>query len=161
MDNNDNIFSEDIVEQTKTAEKPKRKLSEKQLAALAKGRKRMAEKRKDFKKNNKQKNIEENNLVEKNNVVQKQQKETKKKLIEEQNEEQEHYLKLLENRKKLHATKNDIDNWKKLRSKYLKKTETIEDFETLKTELDTITEEDIKDKKLLKNKLSYIVNKYK
>ena len=54
-----------------------------------------------------------------------------------------------------------IKSWQELREETLEQCDTLEDFDELSTHLDTITEEEIIDESLLKNKLNKIFDNYK
>ena len=177
---------EEVVEEDIPV-KPKKKLSQKQLEALAKGRARVAENRKnklaELKKDKK--------FVEEGIKLIKEQKEKKKNIMRTQ-KEQAHYDKLMA--KKLEKAREDekefvkfekaqletkedeplppppeadeptdefkIENFYELREEFLGKCETLEDFEEMSCHLDTITEEDIVDDEKLLNKLNNILVNY-
>tara|TARA_R110002096_G_scaffold142267_5_gene297454 strand:+ start:112 stop:684 length:573 start_codon:yes stop_codon:yes gene_type:complete len=164
---------EEVVEEDIPV-KPKKKLSQKQLEALAKGRARVAENRKnklaELKKDKK--------FVEEGIKLIKEQKEKKKNIMRTQ-KEQAHYDKLMA--KKLEKaqleTKEDeplppppeadeptdefkIENFYSLREEFLGKCETLEDFEEMSGHLDTITDDDIVDDEKLLNKLNNILVNY-
>ena len=54
-----------------------------------------------------------------------------------------------------------IKSWQELREETLEQCDTVEDFDELSTHLDTITEEEVIDESLLKNKLNKIFDNYK
>tara|TARA_R110000765_G_scaffold9667_1_gene30018 strand:- start:170 stop:724 length:555 start_codon:yes stop_codon:yes gene_type:complete len=145
----------------------KKKLSQKQLDALAKGRARVALNRKkklaDEKKDKK--------FVEDGIKLKVEQKEQKRNIMRTQ-KEQEHYNKLMA-KKEAEQTKEDeplpsppptdefkLANFYELREEFLGKCETLEDFEEMSCHLDTITEEDIVDDEKLLNKLNNILVNY-
>ena len=184
------IFDEDVDEyepQPPLSPPPpppsKKKLSQKQIDALAKGRARVAENRKN-------KLIEEKKdkkFIEEGIKIKIQQKEKKKKILRSQ-KEQEHYDKL-----QAISTKKDeplppppiidtdepdcvlpaqteqrkqeqeaikLENFYSLREEFLGKCENVDDFEEMLNHLDTITDEDIVDDEKLLNKLNNILVKY-
>ena len=73
-------------------------------------------------------------------------------------DEEDEYRRQLE-LKSQNATK--LQNFKTLRTKYLKRCETADDFDELKSRLDEITEDDILDNDRLKNKLIKMLDNYK
>ena len=149
----------------------KKKLSQKQLDALAKGRARVALNRKkklaDEKKDKK--------FVEDGIKLKVEQKEQKRNIMRTQ-KEQELYNKLMAKKEREaedRETKEDeplpsppptdefkLANFYELREEFLGKCETLEDFEEMSCHLDTITEEDIVDDEKLLNKLNNILVNY-
>tara|TARA_R110002167_G_C12610132_1_gene645852 strand:+ start:919 stop:1368 length:450 start_codon:yes stop_codon:yes gene_type:complete len=138
------IFEEAVPEPTKR----KKQLSQKQLDGLAKGRAKVAERRAEKKR------LAEFDVK---MIEQKAENRNKKKEIMKNTEEEEHRL-MLEKRSEI---SNKINNFKTLRTKYLKRCQTAEDFDELKRRLDGITEEDILDNDRLKNKLIKMLDNYK
>ena len=148
MSDIEEIFEEAVPEQTKR----KKQLSQKQLDRLAKGRAKVAERRAE-----KKRLAEERKGFDEKMIEQKVENRNKKKEIMKLTEEDE-YRKILEKKKQ---GVNKISAFKVLRTKYLKRCETAEDFDELKGRLDQITEEDILDNDRLKNKLIKMLDNYK
>lgn len=142
------IFEEAVPEPTKR----KKQLSQKQLDGLAKGRAKVAERRAE-----KKRLAEERKGFDAKMIEQKAENRNKKKEIMKADEEEEH-RKMLEKRSQ---NSIKIQNFKTLRTKYLKRCQTAEDFDELKRRLDEITEEDILDNDRLKNKLIKMLDNYK
>ena len=169
--------------------KPKKKLSQKQLDALAKGRARVAENRKKkIAELNRDKLAEEKKnkkFVDDGIKLIKDQKENKSKILRTQKEKQI-YEKLMA-KKELELAKEaekkqpepepepepvpepedetitdefKIENFYSLREEFLGKCETLEDFEEMSSHLDTITDDDIVDDEKLLNKLNNILVNY-
>ena len=189
------IFDEEPVEITyepreevdiaEEPSKPKKKLSQKQLDALAKGRARVAENRKKkIAELNRDKLAEEKKnkkFVDDGIKLIKDQKENKSKILRTQKEKQI-YEKLMA-KKELELAKEaekkqpepepvpepedetitdefKIENFYSLREEFLGKCETLEDFEEMSSHLDTITDDDIVDDEKLLNKLNNILVNY-
>ena len=148
MSDIEEIFEEAVPEPTKR----KKQLSQKQLDGLAKGRAKVAEKRAE-----KKRMAEERKNFDAKMIEQKAENRKKKRDIVRSDEEEE-YRMLLE---KKSQDKIKLQNFKTLRTKYLKRCETAEDFDELKSRLDEITEDDILDKDRLKNKLIKMLDNYK
>ena len=110
--------------------KPKRKLTQKQLDALAKGRSKREEKRKQKKLND---NLEQKAVVEK-----KEQYQTKKKILKEQE-----ILEKIRIREKELKKNLKLDNWKEKRIKALILCQTEEQYHKVSDYLDKFTDEDI------------------
>ena len=138
MSDIEEIFEEAVPEPTKR----KKQLSQKQLDGLAKGRAKVAERRAEKKRLAEQGKVFDAKMIE-----QKADNRNKKREIMKSNEEEEYRL-MLEKRSE-NSVK--IENYKTLRTKYLKRCQTAEDFDELKRRLDGITEEDILDNDRLKN----------
>ena len=176
----------DIAEEIITK---KKKLSQKQLDALAKGRARVAENRKKkIAELNRDKLAEEKKnkkFVDDGIKLIKDQKENKSKILRTQKEKQI-YEKLMA-KKELELAKEaekkqpepvpepvpvpepedetitdefKIENFYSLREEFLGKCETLEDFEEMSSHLDTITDDDIVDDEKLLNKLNNILVNY-
>jgi len=156
--------AEEVVE-----EKPKRQLSEKQIEALARGRAKVAEnrekKRKLLLKKKKDEDfvkqaIEEKiaNRVEKRATIKSQREQAKREKLIAKQKEAEEKAKAEEEANKPNPK---IENWIEQREKALDNCETIEEFDELSGHLDTITEEDILDDKILHKKLNKIYALYK
>ncbi len=148
MSDIEEIFEEAVPEPSKR----KKQLSQKQLDGLAKGRAKVAEKRAE-----KKRMAEERKNFDAKMIEQKVENRKKKRDIVKSDEEDE-YRRQLE-LKSQNATK--LQNFKTLRTKYLKRCETAEDFDELKSRLDEITEDDILDNDRLKNKLIKMLDNYK
>ena len=148
MSDIEEIFEEAVPEPTKR----KKQLSQKQLDGLAKGRAKVAERRAEKKRLAEQGKVFDAKMIE-----QKADNRNKKREIMKSNEEEEYRL-MLEKRSEI---SNKINNFKTLRTKYLKRCQTAEDFDELKRRLDGITEEDILDNDRLKNKLIKMLDNYK
>lgn len=144
MSDIEEIFEEAVPEPSKR----KKQLSQKQLDGLAKGRARMAEKR-----NAKKKQTE----FEAKMIEQKQSNRRVKREIVKADDEEAHYRTLLANDEKTKKLKN----FKELRTKYLKRCQTKEDFDELRERLDAIDEDDICDNARLKEKLIKMLSNYK
>tara|TARA_R110002167_G_scaffold16422_3_gene64227 strand:- start:5553 stop:6002 length:450 start_codon:yes stop_codon:yes gene_type:complete len=148
MSDIEEIFEEAVPEPTKR----KKQLSQKQLDGLAKGRAKVAERRAEKKR------LEEvNKKFDVKMIEQKVENRKKKREIVKECEETEHRNMLVEKQNNT----NKIQKFKTLRTKYLRRCETAEDFDELKGRLDEITEEDILDNDRLKNKLIKMLDNYK
>lgn len=117
-------------------EKPKKKLSEAQLKALAKGRAKVAEKRKLAEQKNNDKEIV------KTRTIQKKEYKSKNKTIQLQKEEE------IQNRLKQESI-NRIEAFTKLKYKYMEQAKTLQELDDMKMVLDDIQEEDLMDLKKL------------
>ena len=168
------IFEKDGVEiEVVKPEKKKRKLTEKQLENLRIGREKMAAKRAALKKEKEAKQIqkEDKKAVKQNKVIKKENKREKKKNTESQKKAEEHKKALLEKRKQRELQKEQealkakqatkLSRFDDLRSKWLLKTNDIEEYEKVENELDSIPEEVIVDDNALENTLLDIMKKYK
>lgn len=113
-------------------EKPKRKLTEAQLKGLAKGRAKVAEKRRIALEKENEKEI----LKTRQN--QKREYKHKNKTIQLQREEE------IEEKLKQESI-NRIEAFTKLKYKYMEKAKTLTELRDMKSVLDTITEEDLMD----------------
>ena len=116
-------------------EKPKRKLTEKQLAALAAGREKARKKK-------------EEKLAKEGQKEQKKQKKVQKQEKKVKVKEQELLDKLREKEKKEkeeRVKKHRILDWEERRLKTLEKCENESQFKLVSKALDTITEEDLED----------------
>ncbi len=151
----------DNVEVKKVVKK-KRVLTQKQLDNLAKGRAKMKEKREALKKEQDKKGLlkKEKKAVKENTTIKKQNKIKKKQEKKDQDEAMTHRQKLLLNKQKKQQAEK-LSKFDDLKSKWLCKTETIEDYDLVKEELDSIPEEDILDDDKLETSLLSIMQKYK
>ncbi len=151
----------DNVEVKKVVKK-KRVLTQKQLDNLAKGRAKMKEKREALKKEQDKKGLlkKEKKAVKENTTIKKQKKIKKKQEKKDQDEAMTHRQKLLLNKQKKQQAEK-LSKFDDLKSKWLCKTETIEDYDLVKEELDSIPEEDILDDDKLETSLLSIMQKYK
>ena len=113
-------------------EKPKRKLTEAQLRGLAKGRAKVAEKRRI------EKEKENNKEIVKTRLNQKKEYKIKNKTIRLQKEEE------IEERLKKESIER-IEAFTKLKYKYMDKAKTLEELREMKVVLDSINEEDLMD----------------
>ena len=136
--------------------KRRKKLSDKQLAALAKGRAKVQENKIKRKKINK-KDTEFINAGLRGAAEAKKKKKQLKSFEPSVSREKEIRGKL--QKKKQNQMK--IKSWQELREETLEQCDTLEDFDELSTHLDTITEEEVIDESLLKNKLNKIFDNYK
>jgi len=151
--------TEDEVKTTKR----RKKLSDKQLAALAKGRARVQENKikrqqsRQAEARQQQKNTE---FINAGLKASREAKDIKKKLkAYEPSVSKEKEIRSKLQKKKQNQMK--IKSWQSLREETLEKCESVEDFDELSTHLDTITEEEIIDESLLTNKLNKIFDNYK
>jgi len=132
------------MEEEKIFEKPKkvkRKLTDKQLDALAQGRKKAEEKRR----------LKTNSKIEIETVqVKKEEKTNKKKLLAEQ----EIFKKLIEKENQ----QQKIKKWEGIRVSSLSKCESVEDYKLLEEYLDKFNDEDIKDEESMKKKFKELFN---
>jgi hypothetical protein len=161
MSDTDLLFDTREIE-VKKVEKKKRVLSQKQLDNLAKGRLKMKEKR-DLKKiENEKKGLlkKEKVAVTKNVSIKRENKINKKNLKKIQQEAMTHRDKLIQNKQRKEQAEK-LSKFDDLKSKWLLKTETIEDYDLVKTELDTIPEDTILDDDKLELSLLDIMKKYK
>ncbi len=145
-------------------EKRKKKLSEAQLAALAKGRARVAEnkRRKELEKKRSelQQKKKDKEFVDKGIALNKSAKAKKSELCKSAKEEKIRE-KLLERKKKGDWEDERRARWELMREETLDKCETIEDFDELCGHLDTVEDDDIFDDEKLKTKLNKIYDTYK
>ena len=157
------LFDKKLIEiEVKKVEKKKRVLSQKQLDNLAKGREKMKEKRDLLRIENEKKGLlkKEKVAVKENKTIKKNNKTTKKNNKKLQEEALEHRNKLIQNKIKNEQAKK-LSKFDDMRSKWLLQTETIEDYELVENELETIPEEDILNDEKLEETLLTILNKYK
>lgn len=170
MAKSDEIFEKEEydspTEQIEVVKKPKRKLTEKQLANLAKGRAKMAEKRKAKreaeKKVLKEKKLivkEEKKAVKEIKSQKKEQKKKQKELLREQHIE-ESYFQELKQREIDQLRSDKISRFQQIRTRYLTNCKTTKEFTELKKHLDEIEEDDIVDEIKLKKKLLNMISKY-
>jgi len=162
-----NLFENvEVVEK----KKPKRKLTEAQLQNLKKGREKMAEKRrllKEQKQLNKHITKEDKKAVKENKVIKKEQKAEKKRQVKHQEKELEHLRQLKEKRQQKleeelrREQAQKLSRFADLRSKWVSKTETEEDYEDLTEALDEIDEETILDDSKLETTLLSLMERYK
>ena len=160
--------TEDEVKTTKR----RKKLSDKQLVALQKGRERVQEnkikrerERSNYRKKKASAQSKEARDVDTEFInaglsAKKEAKNLKKHLIAFEPS----VSKEKEIRKKLQKKKNNqmrIKSWQSLREETLEQCDSVEDFDELSSHLDTITEEDIYDESMLTNKLNKIFDNYK
>tara|TARA_R110000823_G_scaffold16291_1_gene52075 strand:- start:828 stop:1307 length:480 start_codon:yes stop_codon:yes gene_type:complete len=117
-------------------EKPKKKLSEAQLKALAKGRAKVSEKRRLAEQKNNDKEIV------KTRTIQKKEYKSKNKTIQLKKEE------AIQERLKQESI-NRIEAFTRLKYKYMDKAKTLQELDDMKTVLDDIQEEDLMDLKKL------------
>ena len=117
-------------------EKPKKKLSEAQLKALAKGRAKVLEKRKLAEQKNNDKEIV------KTRTIQKKEYKSKNKTIQLKKEE------AIQERLKQESI-NRIESFTRLKYKYMNQAKTLQELDDMKTVLDDIQEEDLIDFKKL------------
>lgn len=170
MPKSDEIFVKDeSAPEPEIVKKPKRKLTEKQLANLAKGRAKMAEKRrlknqglKEKKEEEKEKKIivkEEKKAVKEIKKEKKEAKKKKNRLLLEQEREELYFQELKE--RELEQLQNDkISNFQQIRTRYLTACKTTEEFSQLKAHLDSIDEETVLDDNKLKETLLKMISGY-
>jgi len=155
---------EPIPEAVLKKERRKKKLSEAQLAALEKGRARVAENKRmrDLKKKRDEliSRKEEKEFVDAGIKNKKSAKATKA-AIKKSNRETKIREKLLEKKKLKEFRETKKANWELMREETLDKCETVEDFDELTKHLDSIEDEDIFDDEKLKTKLNKIYDMYK
>jgi hypothetical protein len=138
------MADEEIFDKGEPAPKPKRKLTEKQLAALAKGRAKMEEKRKM--------KLDKQAVKEGTEKKKEQRKVKKERKLEQEALER---IKVRERaRKEEEAKGKKLKEWEEKRLSVLEKTQTEEQFMKLKSVLDTLDEEDILDDNKLISKLT-------
>lgn len=165
MPKTDEIFiKDDSTEEPEIVKKPKRKLTEKQLANLAKGRAKMAEKRRLAREGNgkpTQKQIvkEEKKAVKEIKKEKKEAKKKKNKLLAEQ-EREELYFQELKERELEQLQDKKLSNFQQIRTRYLTACKTTEEFSTLKAHLDSIDEETVLDDNKLKETLLKMISGY-
>ena len=145
-------------------ERRKKKLSDAQLAALEKGRARVAENKrmKDLKKKRDElsKRKEEAEFIEAGIKNKKSAYKTKAE-IKKSTKETKIREKLLEKKKQNELKAMKKANWELMREETLDKCETIEDFDELTKHLDSVEDDDIFDDEKLKTKLNKIYDMYK
>lgn len=175
MTKSDEIFiKDDSNSEPEIVKKPKRKLTEKQLANLAKGRAKMAEKRRlknqglskeEIKKNKEDEKLKKVVVKEEKKAVKdikKEKKEAKKKknrLLLEQ-EREEFYFQELKERELEQLQNKKISNFQQIRTRYLTACKTTEEFSQLKAHLDSIDEETVLDDTKLKETLLKMISGY-
>lgn len=162
-----NLFENiEVVEK----KKPKRKLTEAQLGNLKKGREKMAEKRrllKEEKALNKHVTKEDKKAVKENKVIKKEQKIEKKRQIKHQEKELDHLKQIKDKKQKVleesirREQADKLSKFADLRSKWVSKTETEEDYEELTEALNEIDEETILDDGKLETTLLTLMERYK
>lgn len=168
MDNLDNI--EVIEEPTK----PKRKLTEKQIANLAKGRQRMKEKREKAKKEKEEAmklKKEEKQIIKEAKIIKKQQKEDKKGKLRYADRQKAHLMNLKKERdmrlraeaeaREAKIRQDKIDEFEEKKSELLMKTTSYEQYEIAEEELNNIDEDTICDQLKLQTTIEDLMLKYK
>ena len=151
-------------EEIEVKKKPKRKLTEKQLANLAKGRLKMQEKRRlkklgEVKKEKKLIVKEEKKAVKEIKSTKKEQKKKQKALLKEQHLEQAYFDELKQ--REIDSLKNGkLSRFQQIRTRYLTNCKTTEEFTQLKKHLDEIDDEDVLDDVKLKGKLLKMISGY-
>jgi len=166
MPKTEEIFDKNEEEVEVVKPKPKRKLTEKQLANLAKGRAKMAEKRKaknaELKKSEKEKKIivkEEKKAVKEIKKEKTEAKKKRNKLLKEQEKEEAHFKALKE--KEIEELRNkQLSDFQQLRTRYLTACKTTEDYTKLKAHLDSIDEDTVLDRNKLKATLLDMISNY-
>lgn len=161
----------EVIEEPK---KTKRKLTEKQIANLQKGRLRMKEKRDQAKKDKEDAmklKKEEKEVIKEAKVIKKQQREEKKGKLRYADKQQSHLMKLRKDRdmrllaeteaKEAQMRQDKIDEFEERKSELLMKTTSYEQYEIAQDELDNIDEETILDQQKLQNTLEDLMLKYK
>jgi hypothetical protein len=131
-------------------EKPKRKLTEKQLAALAAGREKARKKKLE-------------KLAQEGQKEQKKEKKEQKKEKKVRIKEQDVLRDIQSKEKKAKAErvrKQRVADWDEKRHKMLKGCQNTRQFELLSEALDTITEEDLEDQGRLNGKLLGLQKKF-
>ena len=173
MSNNEIFEKEGVEIEVVPEKKKKRKLTEKQLENLRIGREKMKAKREAAKKAKEAKAIqkEDKKAVKENKIIKKENKREKKVNSANQKKAEEHKRQLLEKQKQKQLEKEQetlkkqqaekLSRFDDLRSKWLTKTNTIEEYEKVESELDGIPEEVIVDDTKLENTLLDIMKKYK
>ena len=158
---------EPIPEKELKRERRKKKLSDAQLAALEKGRARVAENKrmKDLKKKRdelkkREARKEEAEFIEAGIKNKKSAYKTKVE-IKKSTKETKIREKLLEKKKQNELKAMKKANWELMREETLDKCETIEDFDELTKHLDSVEDDDIFDDEKLKTKLNKIYDMYK
>ena len=161
FENNENVEIEVLP-----VKKKKRKLTEKQLDNLRIGREKMKAKRERLKEEKEEREKLKNEKVAvKENVkikkVVKRERKTNMKAQEEARKHRESLLKKKEAETVLKTQADRLSHFEDLRSKWLQKTTTIEEYDTVEKELDSIPEEVIIDEDTLETTLLDIMKKYK
>jgi len=161
----EDIFNKEVEAVVK---KPKRKLTEKQLANLAKGRERMKLKREEAKKNKEikeeKKQIKESDKVAK--IQQKKKKvdfKEKRRTLKEINEEKEQQIlqrlqKQEEDKKQKKSARMDL--FTSLKVKCLNKAKNVNEYNEIKEALDGIDEETLHDDEKLKKYAINVMSPY-
>lgn len=161
----EDIFNKEVEAVVK---KPKRKLTEKQLANLAKGRERMKLKREEAKKNKEikeeKKKIKESDKVAK--IQQKKKKvdfKEKRRTLKEINEEKEQQIlqrlqKQEEDKKQKKSARMDL--FTSLKVKCLNKAKNVNEYNEIKEALDGIDEETLHDDEKLKKYAINVMSPY-
>tara|TARA_R110002012_G_scaffold10961_1_gene49334 strand:+ start:4253 stop:4798 length:546 start_codon:yes stop_codon:yes gene_type:complete len=161
----EDIFNKEVEAVVK---KPKRKLTEKQLANLAKGRERMKLKREEAKKN-KDVKAEKKQIKESDKVAKIQQKKKKvdfkekRRTLKEINEEKEQQIlqrlqKQDENKKQKKSARMDL--FTSLKVKCLNKAQNVNEYNEIKEALDGIDEETLHNDDKLKKYALNVMSPY-
>ena len=148
---------EPIPEAELKRERRKKKLREAQLAALEKGRKRVAENKRQRELKKKK---EEAEFV-KQGIEQTKTAKQKKTDLKKSTKESKIRETLLAKKKRKEWETHRKESWALMRESTLDKCETVEDFDELSQHLDTIEDEEIFDDEKLKIKLNKIYDLYK
>jgi len=159
------IFNKEI---DKVVKKPKRKLTEKQLENLAKGREKMKLKREQAKAEKESKVaikvIKESDKCAKKGQVEKRKghKEKRRTLKEINKEKEDKILQRLEKQEadKLIKTKSRLDLFTNLKVKCLQEAKSVKDYKEIKQALDGIDEDTLHDDKKLKEYARNVMGKY-
>ena len=156
--------------------KVKRKLTEKQLANLKKGRDKMKAKRDELKKKKEEQDKkvmfkEEKKAVKENKKIVKEDTIKKKANTKKQEQAAKHREELLQ--KQIERLENDkkeillkhqaerLSSFEDLKSKWLCNTDSVEDYDKVSEELESIEEETILDEEKLGTTLEQLMLKYK
>ena len=137
------IFIKDTPETVEEPKKPKRKLTEKQLANLAKGREKMKLKREEAKKNKdlkikvketKKSNVESSKTEKEHNKIKRKNIKEKRKTMKQINKEKE-----LAHLAKLEKQEHKENNVSKYRADCLSKAKNVTEYREIESVLDGIT----------------------
>jgi len=159
------IFNKEI---DKVVKKPKRKLTEKQLENLAKGREKMKLKREKLKAEKESKLavkiVKESDKCAKKGQVEKRKghKEKRRTLKEINKEKEDKILQRLEKQEadKLNKTKSRLDLFTNLKVKCLQEAKSVKDYNEIKQALDGIDEVTLHDDNKLKEYAKGVMGKY-
>lgn len=155
MSSTEDIFIKPTTEEPKA--KPKRKLTEKQLAGLAKGREKMKLKREEAKKLKETKTADKqtSKALKEHNTIKKKAHKEKKKTMKQINKDKE-----IAHLEKLKKRESKEDRVSTLRANCLSKAKTTAEYREIEGVLDGITQDILHDDEKLKSYCKESLSKY-